>query len=376
MDLDEAIRTLRSLAAGLDPVSHKQLGKNSPYQHSKSLAAIRLLVELFDAPPSHDGELNPVRSGIRWTANEDHELTKAYQGGVNIAALAKRHLRAEGAIRSRLRRLVVPDESLPLTNAELVDAWRRFCEELKGDNYCECCDRLFLNYRMDGPVSGVMDGQPLYETIEEWDFSAALTDGGFVDLKNDGGCSANELVDAIEEWLDSPNASSDDFYTCMEILRTAARAQFGHAEALLGELHAGSLSEWEVLADKDVEEANCWFDRALINLDRQISIAPSAALLMRFYRTYSIRFGRSADPEFMRSLLLSAEKLGASIGPYMEGLAERGNVAAKFRVATDLENSRHYGTEILYDDVVAAMRDAAKHGSKEAQDWLEKERLD
>lgn len=99
MDLHRAVSILQSVVNGIAPHTRNRIPTDCPSQHPDTIHAINAILAQINK-----AAISP-RNGRAWTSSEDIFLRKAFEKGVRIAEIAKRHLRTEGAIRSRLVKL-------------------------------------------------------------------------------------------------------------------------------------------------------------------------------------------------------------------------------------------------------------------------------
>ena len=106
MHTAEALRILKHLADGRDPVSGDALPATSPYQHADVTRALFRAIEALERFDSREGRERalPDQAGEPWTAEEDKQLCDAYDTGTTVAQLAEIHHRTRGAIKSRLEK--------------------------------------------------------------------------------------------------------------------------------------------------------------------------------------------------------------------------------------------------------------------------------
>ena len=106
METKEAIKIIRSLSDGINPLTGKTFPQDSIYQN---LDIIRALYKAVDAMKMY-GNMEkrsglPFKAGSSWSDSEDKELVANFDSGKSITQLAKEHQRSVGAIRSRLVKL-------------------------------------------------------------------------------------------------------------------------------------------------------------------------------------------------------------------------------------------------------------------------------
>jgi hypothetical protein len=107
MDVAEAIRIIRSLADGVDPFTGEVFSSDSSYQHPDTVRALFLALEALDQLDKTISKENrlPDNAGKPWLSQEDEDLIIAFEDGVIIQELARRHQRTVGSIKSRLVKL-------------------------------------------------------------------------------------------------------------------------------------------------------------------------------------------------------------------------------------------------------------------------------
>lgn len=107
MDISDALTIAKTLADGIDPFTGEVLEESNVYQHPQTVRALYTLiqsVEVKETPPTkHSAKAQ--RQGEAWTEEEDNKLIALFQKNVPIPALAGKHKRSSGAIKSRLKRL-------------------------------------------------------------------------------------------------------------------------------------------------------------------------------------------------------------------------------------------------------------------------------
>lgn len=107
MEIDVALRILRTLSDGIDPVTGEIFPPESPYQRPDTIRALLTAVyslEKIQGRASRHG-IFPWNAGKPWTEEEERLLTAGYDQGVPFSELSKKHGRTLGAIKSRLLKL-------------------------------------------------------------------------------------------------------------------------------------------------------------------------------------------------------------------------------------------------------------------------------
>ena len=123
MQADTALRIVSALANGCDPETGEVLHNDHVLQRSDTIRALGVALAALQSIASSETRKNrnPARTGIRWNGDEDKELLTAFDDGAAIGALADKHERTRGAIKSRLIRLgrLGPDgQPLPATTSD------------------------------------------------------------------------------------------------------------------------------------------------------------------------------------------------------------------------------------------------------------------
>ena len=107
MKVCEALRTIESLADGVDPYTGEVFPDDSPYQNPKTLRALFMAIralERAEARQKRERRL-PENAGKSWDDSEDERLCESFDAAATIQDLARQHKRTEGAVESRLVKL-------------------------------------------------------------------------------------------------------------------------------------------------------------------------------------------------------------------------------------------------------------------------------
>ena len=99
----ETVKILQALAEGTHPYTGEVFPKDSAYQHPEVVRALFHAVSALkpvEKPPHRHGL--PENAGKPWKKDEDQELIKAFEAGMNIKALAEKHKRTPVSIEARL----------------------------------------------------------------------------------------------------------------------------------------------------------------------------------------------------------------------------------------------------------------------------------
>lgn len=114
MDNEQALQIVRALADGVDPRTGEVLPADGPCEDVQVVRALHVAIRHIESALGHRHGLNPppassnnasARTGQPWDKDEDQRLIAAFKTGQSVRQLAKAHIRTEGAIRSRLKRL-------------------------------------------------------------------------------------------------------------------------------------------------------------------------------------------------------------------------------------------------------------------------------
>lgn len=109
MEMQEAVKAVRALANGVDPVTGEIFGEDSPYQKPQVILALQLALHRMEAEPSASVSNTPPTSAqpgtvpfVPWTEEEDERLCQAFYRMVAFDEIASAHGRTRPAIISRL----------------------------------------------------------------------------------------------------------------------------------------------------------------------------------------------------------------------------------------------------------------------------------
>ncbi|QBQ56237.1 hypothetical protein [Nitrosococcus wardiae] len=105
MELEEAIRIIKSLADGIDPKTGEPFPEDSPYHYPDTVRALFSLLFAINNIHFDNTKIPLARAGQPWSDKEDLFLRRSFENGISIGELSSRHLRTKGAIRSRLEKL-------------------------------------------------------------------------------------------------------------------------------------------------------------------------------------------------------------------------------------------------------------------------------
>ena len=103
MKTSEALKLLRPLAEGYDPITGELFSEDSPYQNANIVRAMYSAIRVLE------NELSGVKkkskyanAGNPWKEEDDRKLVKLYDGGTTMQELSKMFNRSELSIRFRL----------------------------------------------------------------------------------------------------------------------------------------------------------------------------------------------------------------------------------------------------------------------------------
>ena len=107
MQANSALRIVSSLADGCDPLTGEVFPPDHILQQPDVIRALGVAVTALrgDASLQTSDSDRPSRVGQPWTDKEDEELTSAFNRGEAIKALADKHERTPGGVKSRLAKL-------------------------------------------------------------------------------------------------------------------------------------------------------------------------------------------------------------------------------------------------------------------------------
>ena len=107
MQLESALPIVRALADGVNPVTGEAYPETSPYAEPRTLRALFSAVDLMSKEVEREKrrERLPANFGKPWTEGEDNALTIAFENGIALPDLARKHARTHSSIRLRLEKL-------------------------------------------------------------------------------------------------------------------------------------------------------------------------------------------------------------------------------------------------------------------------------
>jgi hypothetical protein len=107
MQLQSALPIVRALADGVNPLTGELFADASPYAEPRTLRALFSAVELMEREVARERrrERLPANFGKPWTEGEDHALATAFDAGLALADIGRKHARTLSSIRLRLEKL-------------------------------------------------------------------------------------------------------------------------------------------------------------------------------------------------------------------------------------------------------------------------------
>jgi hypothetical protein len=104
MQIEAALPIIRSLSDGVNPITGAAYPDNSPYAEPRILRALYAAVDLM-AREVERKQHQPANFGKPWTEGEDRNLIAAFDAGLPLQEMARRHARTQSSIRLRLEKL-------------------------------------------------------------------------------------------------------------------------------------------------------------------------------------------------------------------------------------------------------------------------------
>jgi hypothetical protein len=107
MHLESALPIVKALADGINPVTGEQYPEGSPYAEPRAMRALFSAIDLMqrEVEKERRRERLPANFGKPWNEGEDRAVAEAFDAGVALTELARRHARTQGSIRLRLEKL-------------------------------------------------------------------------------------------------------------------------------------------------------------------------------------------------------------------------------------------------------------------------------
>jgi hypothetical protein len=107
MQLDAALPIVRALADGVNPITGEAYPDHSPYAEPRTLRALYSAVDLMAREVAREKRRArlPANFGKPWTVVEDVALAAAFDSGMAMSEIARKHGRTHSSIRLRLEKL-------------------------------------------------------------------------------------------------------------------------------------------------------------------------------------------------------------------------------------------------------------------------------
>lgn len=107
MELSQALPVLRSLAAGVDPVTGAVFPEDSPFCTNASVRALFVAVSALERELDYRKRMQnlPANFGQPWSEEEDKLLATRFRDGATMQEMAQAHRRTLGSCRMRLEKL-------------------------------------------------------------------------------------------------------------------------------------------------------------------------------------------------------------------------------------------------------------------------------
>jgi len=112
MEIEEAIRVVRSLANGMHPETNEALDEGSVCRRPLAIKALNRALGSLVARQERERK-KPTNSGRSWSHAEDEQICEALRIGTDFQEIAKKHNRSIAAILARLVKLgkIAPGKS-------------------------------------------------------------------------------------------------------------------------------------------------------------------------------------------------------------------------------------------------------------------------
>ncbi|RNM03213.1 hypothetical protein [Ralstonia pseudosolanacearum] len=106
MNHQKALPILQALARGIDPETGEVLVDQSPFNNVLVIRALQCAIDSLGQKSAKGRSTErPKNAGRAWLEEEDRQLVRAFDAGMDPKELATQHGRTRGAINSRLVRL-------------------------------------------------------------------------------------------------------------------------------------------------------------------------------------------------------------------------------------------------------------------------------
>jgi hypothetical protein len=104
MEISEAIRIIKAAADGLNPFTGEVFSTDSVYQHPEMVRALYRALSAMEIQARREKRKRnlPENAGRPWTDEDEQQLLKDFDAGVEIRDLARQFKRTYGSIEARL----------------------------------------------------------------------------------------------------------------------------------------------------------------------------------------------------------------------------------------------------------------------------------
>ena len=118
MEIEEALRIVRSLADGVDPHTGTACPEDSIVRNPQVVIALHRAVGAMEAQMEREKarQSQPANANRYWSKSEDQQVCEELRQGLDFKEIAKKHHRTVPSIVARLIKLgkIVPKSSAPL----------------------------------------------------------------------------------------------------------------------------------------------------------------------------------------------------------------------------------------------------------------------
>lgn len=107
MEIDAALKIIRSLADGIDPETGKAFPINSPYQRPDTIRALMQAAEILEKIANNPAHRIAIGGNVGkpWLEEEDNVLRAEFKNKVPYIQMARSHKRTLGGVMAHLARL-------------------------------------------------------------------------------------------------------------------------------------------------------------------------------------------------------------------------------------------------------------------------------
>jgi hypothetical protein len=104
MEIKEAVKIIKAVADGVNPFTGELFPEGSVYQNPQMVRALYRAVGALEAQKKREEKKTqlPENTGKPWSETEHEELISAFDSGMGIKEIARKHKRTTGAIAARL----------------------------------------------------------------------------------------------------------------------------------------------------------------------------------------------------------------------------------------------------------------------------------